>query len=162
MATTSTEVSAIIVPIGEVTLILPSAMVAEILSDRDANVNSSGDAPGWVLGTIDWRGWTVPVLSFDTACDIQESGSQNATTTEKILVLKNPNGGDAQPYIAFIIAAYPQVIMIKPDSISVAPEPSHTSSMISQHVLYNNRQTVIPDFATLNGELSNSVVQLNV
>ena len=161
MAMTSTEVSAILVPVGELVLILPSVMVAEILSGRDTKVTPPSDAPNWILGTIDWRGCTVPLLGFDTVCELPTASNQNTASTDKILVLKNPSGGETQPYVALAISSYPQVIAIKPGSISTAPEPPNKSSMVSQYVMYNNRITVIPNFEKLNSELTDSCTQLS-
>lgn len=57
--------SCVLIPVLDGNLLLPNVSVAEII-DYSAP-ETLNDAPSWMLGRLQWRGMTLPVLSYDAA-----------------------------------------------------------------------------------------------
>lgn len=54
------------VPMQQKSLLVPQVAIAEVVTGGELAVPQSG-APPWLLGKLDWRGLTVPVLSYEIA-----------------------------------------------------------------------------------------------
>lgn len=59
----SRDLSALLVPLAEELLVLPSAVVVEIIRRRD--LVRPLRAPAWLLGMLHWHEATIPVLCFE-------------------------------------------------------------------------------------------------
>jgi chemosensory pili system protein ChpC len=75
---TAVDLSALLLPVTGQLLVLPSAVVAEIIKRRE--LTRPAGAPDWLLGHVKWHQEHVPVLSFealnDDAIADPESGSR--------------------------------------------------------------------------------------
>mgnify|MGYP000113777553 CR=1 FL=1 len=60
------QVRSLWIPLRQVSMLLPHAVVAEIGNYRVPD--GRGDAPDWMLGDINWRGTTIPVVSLESLC----------------------------------------------------------------------------------------------
>ena len=61
------DMRGVLVPVGKHHLLLPNAAVAEVLGFEEPAPEN--DAPDWLLGRIDWRGWRIPVISWERALE---------------------------------------------------------------------------------------------
>ncbi|HEY5807022.1 MAG TPA: chemotaxis protein CheW, partial [Povalibacter sp.] len=59
------ELYSLLIPLGQERLIVPRACVAEVITWQ-APEKMDG-TPAWYLGTIQWSGRPVPVISFEAA-----------------------------------------------------------------------------------------------
>lgn len=55
------------VPMQQKSLLVPQRVIAEVIAR--AEISTVADAPDWLLGQLDWRGQSVPVLSYEIAND---------------------------------------------------------------------------------------------
>ena len=63
MSTHAPDLSALLVPVSGQLLVVPSAVVAEIIKCRE--LQRPPQAPGWLLGTLQWHHERLPVLCFE-------------------------------------------------------------------------------------------------
>ncbi len=54
----------VLIPTGQVSLLLPNAAMNEVIDYRDATPLATA-APAWVLGTVMWRQRPMPVVSIE-------------------------------------------------------------------------------------------------
>src|SRR5690606_21744407 len=59
---TPSDIRAVLIQTEAARLLLPNATISEVLSYADPEPVES--APGWLLGTIRWRGWRLPLVAF--------------------------------------------------------------------------------------------------
>jgi len=65
MSEDTESIKCVILTLRKENVLLPNALVAEILSVKD--VQEVGNVPDWYLGKMNWRGADVPLLSFEVA-----------------------------------------------------------------------------------------------
>lgn len=61
----SQTLSCVMIPMGERQLLLPNVSIAEVVDYASSEAGS--DTPEWLVGYLDWRGLTLPVISYDAA-----------------------------------------------------------------------------------------------
>jgi chemosensory pili system protein ChpC len=60
------ELYSLLIPLANERLIMPRASVAEVIAYQVPSEMTG--APPWYLGTINWSGRNLPVISFEGAC----------------------------------------------------------------------------------------------
>lgn len=85
-------------------LIVPGNAIAEVVSNR-GDLLVMGARQG-LIGKIQWRGYSVPLVAFEAAIDRSiPTYSQNS----RIAILFSESGDSAMPYLAFSIQGSPQM-----------------------------------------------------
>ena len=141
MLTIAQDVRGVLIEVSGANLLLPNATMAEVLSftepDRIENT------PDWLLGTIRWRGWQVPLISFSRYAGI---GEEKGRLGNRILILKTLNNDKRHPYISILTQGFPRLVTVSEKNISV---DSHTDVQalkgVSASVVLNDDQALIPD-----------------
>lgn len=62
------RIHTLIIPLADVSLLVPSALVAEVVHFSD--LASIPCSENWVMGVLSWRARPVTVISFDTLLDV--------------------------------------------------------------------------------------------
>jgi len=96
------EIRCVLVPVGNLRLLLPNATVAEVITQPKPEPVEG--APAWLLGRIAWRGWRVPLLSFNTLAGAGEGDSEQSV---RVAVLKALGGHADLPFIGVVTAGFP-------------------------------------------------------
>ena len=63
MSEAANELYSLLVPLSEERLIVPRACVAEVV--RFSKPDQEAGAHDWMLGTVNWNGRALPVVSFE-------------------------------------------------------------------------------------------------
>ncbi len=66
MAERVTEIYSLLIPLVEGRLIIPRACVAEVVGFQTPSEMTG--APPWYIGTFQWNGRQLPLISFEGAC----------------------------------------------------------------------------------------------
>ena len=102
--TTTQTLHCVLIPMHSRQLLLPNVTIAEVV-DHDARLAGADDQP-WLAGYLDWRGQSLPVISYE------EANEQEATLPEagrgRIVVL-NTIGPDHDrlPFMAIVTRGIP-------------------------------------------------------
>lgn len=99
--------------INEGKLLLPNAAVAEIVPIK--NIINVANKPAWMLGYLDWRGNSVPLISFEAMGDVRMPSL--ASGTIKAAVLFSIGEDKDFPYISILVQGAPDIINIKEEDI---------------------------------------------
>lgn len=140
----SHEVRAVFIPIESQQLLLPNAAVAEVIGYREPT--SFHDAPEWLLGGMDWRSTSVPVVSFEQMLEIPE-GELGARA--RIAVCNTLNGAEDIPFIGIVTKSIPRLIRVRNDSIFSVEEESELGALVLEQVIASGERALIPDLDRL-------------
>lgn len=143
------EIRVLMLPVGSRSVLLPNPAVAEIIVYQPPAPEAT--AFEWLLGRIEWRGHSIPVVSFDGIVEGNEP-EQNTQRTH-IAVLNTLNGNRSLPYIGLLIHGAARLLRINADSLASGTTNSLDSPLILEAVSVNNQQAWIPDIAKLESML---------
>lgn len=111
-------IASLYLPVTGNNLVLPNVSVAEIVDYQAPEVVS--DKPEWFLGNINWRGVTLPVISYDKLNEV----APPETADNNRLAVINTIGTDHSklPFFGIITQGIPSQIKVDKDSIKEIEE----------------------------------------
>jgi len=141
-------IHAIEIPTGAITLLVPSACIAEVINVTD--MTPLPGTPDWVAGVIGWRSRAVPVISFERLLN----NPPGALTARSKFIVLYPLPG-CRPWEFFAIASVgdPQ-----PRTLDATDTPADTgarpdSRFIAMSLTLDRSVLAIPNFEALKAEL---------
>ncbi len=143
--TGSNEIRGVTLPVGERSLLLPNAAVAELIAYQAPEPQSG--APDWLLGHLDWRGVRIPVVSVEKALQIPAAAAESKRM--RIAVLNTLNGNEKLPYIGVLTVGISRLARIHPDSLAEDPDDPIRSELILKSVQMADQPAWIPDLDAL-------------
>ena len=142
------EIRCVLVPVGNLRLLLPNATVAEVITQTKPE--PVADAPQWLLGRIAWRGWRVPLVSFTKLAETEEG---DADLSVRVAVLKALGGNPKLPFIAVLTQGFPRLITLNAELIIPTHDGSALPSGVRAKVLVRDVVAMIPDLEWIETEL---------
>ena len=133
------DLSALLLPMTDQLLVVPTAVVAEIIKRRE--LHRPEDASAWLLGHVKWHQERVPVLSFEAlngqAVAEEDSGS-------RIVIIATLDGQSVQRHYALLTRGVPNLLRLTPEDIQQA---DHLMSGIAEHmkVTVHGQAAAIPN-----------------
>jgi len=137
-------IKCVILTLRKENVIVPNALVAEIISVRD--VVECDNTPDWFLGNMSWRGDDVPLLSFEAAAGADVS-KVNLNTQAVVLYAVGKFGDEMEsPYLGLVMSGVPHVSRFTREQITTDHEASQDEHpMIAQKVRINGARVSILD-----------------
>lgn len=148
-----TEIRGLMIPVTNGRVLLPNASVAEVitLSVPDKIPN----APEWLMGRINWRGWRLPLFSFSLLAGMAlEEGSRGTRVT----VIKALSGHPKLPYLAMLAQGFPRLTTLSPDVLVPSNESMPTRPGVLMNIIVRDDQAVIPDLGQIEQLISDSLL----
>ena len=142
------EIRCVLVPVGNLRLLLPNATIAEVVTQ--SKPEPVDGAPDWLLGRIAWRGWRVPLVSFTRLAGTEEG---DAELSVRVAVLKALGGNPALPFIAVLTQGFPRLTTLNAELIIPTHDGSALPPGVRAHVLVRDDVAMIPDLEWLEAEL---------
>jgi chemosensory pili system protein ChpC len=136
-------IKCVILTLRKENVIVPNALVAEIISVKD--IEEIENAPSWYLGKMTWRGADVPLLSFEAAGG-EDISKVNLNTQAVVLyaVGKNNEVSD-KPYLGLVMSGVPHVSHFTREQIKTDKEADGDHPMVAQKVRINGASVSILD-----------------
>ncbi len=134
------EIRCVLVPAGEVRMLLPNASIAEVIPD--ATPEPIAGAPSWLLGRIAWRGWRVPLVAFSRLAGV---GAGDAEQVVRVAVLKALGGDSRLPFVAYVTRGFPRLTTLNAELIIPTRDGKPLPEGVREHVLVRDDEAVIPD-----------------
>ncbi|HED34558.1 MAG TPA: chemotaxis protein CheW [Gammaproteobacteria bacterium] len=138
------QIKCIVLNINEDALIMPNASVAEIVPIK--NIINVANKPGWMLGYLDWRGNSVPLISFEAMGGVRMPSLAGGTV--KAAVLFSIGDDKSIPYVSVLVQGAPTVINVKADDI-LESEDQVAHPAIEEKVLIDDASYSIMDLEKL-------------
>lgn len=120
-------------------LILPNTTVAEIVHYSDPT--PVDNSPEWLLGTIEWRGIRIPLISLENAM-----GKKLPTpSSNSHIAILNCLGSDATfSFYGILTVGLPKLINLDDKKI-IPSETEINDKLVLSNVLVNKSESMIPD-----------------
>lgn len=134
-----TEIRSVMAPTGGGELLLPNATVAEVVSYSAPD--AIADAPAWLLGSMLWRGWQVPVVSFAVLSGMIEGEPLDGA---RICITKSLIDSPRMPYLAILTQGYPRLITITEAALTEVPEDELPLAVAGRAII-GDQEAWIPD-----------------
>ncbi len=146
------DIRAVLIPIEtDRKLLLPNAMVAEVMAMR--SIDDSEAKEDWVLGTVSWRGWDIPLIDFGLLTGYQNEESPTLASTDNIAVLKCINHPEDLPYFAVLSRGVPKLRLVSRGDIQLHEEKDVNHHAIASLVSIEEEMADIPNMNYLETQL---------
>lgn len=133
----NTEITCLIVPITNGSLIFPQNMLAEVHAVDDVEPSDNPLLSGWV----DWSRRRVPVVSFEHLCDAHLT----KRLIQKVVVMHTVLGQQDLPFIGIATEGIPHSVTINA-SILQEQDLDIVSPYVIAHLLVSNLPCILPDW----------------
>jgi chemosensory pili system protein ChpC len=140
------QVRSLWIPLREVNMLLPHVAVAEIGYYRVPD--EQADTPDWLLGTIDWRGQIIPVISLELLCGDQIPANP---VYSRLVIINSVRTDSPVHHYAIVAAALPRSVQF--DNSILDDFESCDLPAVQCRVYLGREQAVIPDLDYLQGML---------
>jgi len=146
----SNEIRAVLIPIeADRKLLLPNAMVAEVLGMR--SIDQLDSDVDWVLGTVSWRGWDIPLIDFAVLTGADTDDDVNSAYN--LAVLKSINHPEEMPYFAVLSRGIPKLQLVSRGDMQLHEEKSINHNAIASLVSIHDEMADIPNMNYLETNL---------
>ena len=140
MNTVPSDIRAVLIQTGASRLLLPNATISEVLSY--AEPDPVDDAPDWLLGTIRWRGWRLPLVAF---APFTGQGPEQGGLGHKVVVLKTLGGQPTMPYFALLTRGFPRLVTVSRERLEDAGDSAPLAPGVRARVRFNDEAALVPD-----------------
>ena len=141
----------VIVPLHEMSIIMPNAAIAEVINYVE--YEKIEQSPDWFLGFIDWRGTKIALCSFEAI-----TGCERATKSDlsRIIVINRLQNTEKVAFYALLTQGIPRLTKVSRGEI-IEEKGATRLPGVKQAVTVNGVSALIPDISVL----SNMVKQVN-
>lgn len=155
MSAVADELYSLLVPLSEDRLIVPRACVAEVV--RFSAPESVEGAHQWMLGSVNWNGRPLPVVSFEGALGKEVPA---ATGRTRIVVFYGSTGALKNGYFGVLTQGFPQLVRVNKDVLKLeAKDGWPDDAPVLCRVRMINEFPLIPDLERLEAMLAQEVLQ---
>jgi chemosensory pili system protein ChpC len=152
MADLPQEIRGVMIPVTGGRMLLPNANVAEVITY--VRPEPIADAPDWLLGTLNWRGWHLPLFSFSM---LTGQAREEKYINARVAVLKALGGRPKLPFLALLVQGFPRLTTITPDLLVSADDGMGEVVGVRASVLVRDDHAVIPDLAAIESLVSEAL-----
>ena len=145
MNTVNEELYSLLVPLAEDRLIVPRACVAEVVRfTRPEHPEGSRD---WMLGTVNWNGRALPVVSFEGAIGKDIPADSGRT---RIVVFHVSTAQVRSGYFGMLTQGFPQLVRVNREVLKLdSTEGWPDGSPVLCRVRMINEYPLIPHLEVL-------------
>lgn len=149
------ELYSLLVPLTEDRLIVPRACVAEVV--RFSQPEHEEGAHKWMLGTVNWNGRQLPVVSFEGLLGREVPA---ATGRTRIVVFYAGSGQLKTGFFGVLTQGFPQLVRVNRDVLSLhTTEGWPEDTPVLCRVKMINEFPLIPDLEHLEALLARESIQ---
>lgn len=139
-ADSARDLSALLVPVIGQLLVVPSAVVVEIIKRREL-VRPPG-APDWLLGTLQWHHERLPVLSFEALNGQTDADAGHGSRI--VITSALAEGGQRRNY-AILAQGVPHLLLMTAADVQAVEAPA-LGPAERMKVRVHGQDAAIPDF----------------
>jgi chemosensory pili system protein ChpC len=155
MSTETDELYSLLVPLADERLIVPRACVAEVV--RYSAPQQEAGAHSWMLGTTNWNGRALPIVSFEGALGKAVPEPSGRT---RIVVFTASTGQLKTGYFGAITQGFPQLVRVNRDVLQLdSTEGWPQDAPVLCRVKMINEFPLIPDLERMEAMLARESLQ---
>ncbi len=144
MTELSEQVKCVLLAVNNDLLVLPNAAIAEIVPIR--NIINVANKPDWMLGYLDWRGNSVPLISFESLGGVRMPSL--ASGDVKAAVMYSVSDDKLFPFMSILVQGAPKVINVDAASV-IANKEQVSHPAVEQKVMLLEHDASIVDLEKL-------------
>jgi chemosensory pili system protein ChpC len=108
------ELYSLLIPLADERLIVPRACVAEVV--RFTKPEQEEGAHDWMMGTVNWNGRALPVVSYEGALGKDKPA---ATGRTRIVVFYASTGALKTGFFGVLTQGFPQLVRVNEDVLQL-------------------------------------------
>jgi chemosensory pili system protein ChpC len=156
MNTTPTrEIRGVLITVSGGRLLLPNASVSEVITM--SSPEPIENAPEWLLGTVSWRGWRVPLVSFPLLVGWPEP---ERALNSRVAIIKALGGNSRMPFFAIVTQGFPRLTALSDEVIVESADDQVPPEGISSRVMVHDDEASIPDLAAIEARVAEAMGSL--
>lgn len=132
-------------------LLLPNTAIAEVIAYTKPELEDG--KPDWYLGHVAWRGYSIPVVSFELMIN-QAASKPNRRS--RIIILNSITGDPERPFYGMLSTGIPRLMSVEATNIEDAPIIGDTDTLMLRQVMVDKHAAVIPDQYELEARLKSN------
>jgi chemosensory pili system protein ChpC len=144
MKDTTDTLSCVMIPMNGRQLLLPNVSIAEVVDF--VSTEAPADAPEWMAGTLEWRGLSLPVISYDAA----NGGHATAPGGNRGRIVVLNTIGDhhnSVPFMALVTQGIPSQTRLTEDQVKRIDGDTGSADLMQVEV--EGETAYIPDLGFL-------------
>jgi chemosensory pili system protein ChpC len=147
------EVRSVLIPLHELQLLLPNAVIAEVIAYQQPDPGESG-GPDWLIGTIMWRGVVIPVVSFEGML-----GEQVVLPGHRgrIMVMNTLNQNQKVTHIGLLVQAIPSLVRVSANNIIPHNPDDELDPLVKQQVELDLNPALIPELDEIERQVTEAL-----
>lgn len=146
-----TDISSMLLPLGDRYLLLPGVAVAEIVTFVPPEAEYNEETPIWFLGYIYWRNQRLPLVSYES---MLSGEAPHVGGRCRIAVMNNTGLNHQLPFFALLLQATPRLLRLSPEDI-VTNDEKNISAGEKLHVQVVGEEAIVPDIAFMEQNIIN-------
>lgn len=148
MAQLAGDVRGVMIPVTGARVLLPNATVSEVITYGDPQ--KIDNAPEWVYGMTQWRGWRIPLFSFSLLSGQAQSESVSGA---KVAILKALSGDGRMPFMAMLAQGFPRLTAVTEENLKLDGDQEDMPDGVRHIVLVNDDEALVPDLEGIEARL---------
>lgn len=137
------------IPIKDENLLLPNTAVAEVINY--SSPVPAENSPDWYLGLIQWRGLSIPVVSFEALINDKVA---TVARNSRLVVFNTLSGTGALHFYAIPTQGIPQLLRLAMKNLSLVDDDSASNDFVHCHVVVGPHVAAIPNLDSIEGRLA--------
>lgn len=151
---TPNELYSLLIPLRDARILVPRMCVAEVIAFAETERRDDDDAPDWLLGSVDWNGRRVPVVTLDNAAAENDSEPARKGSRSRIVVFHAFGGRLKTGYYGILTQGFPQLVRVNRDVLTIDEgEPLPEGQPMLCRVQMIHEFPLIPDLETIEQRL---------
>ena len=152
---TPNELYSLLIPLRSERILVPRMCVAEVIAFADTEKRADANLPEWLLGTVDWNGRRVPVITLDDGAGQAESNSGRRGSRSRIVIFHAISGVLKLGYYGVLTQGFPQLVRVNRDVLTVDDEsPMPKGQPMLCRVRMVHEFPLIPDLEKIEARLA--------
>jgi chemosensory pili system protein ChpC len=152
----SLDLVTLFLPVTGKNLLVPNVALAEVVPITE--VSSIDDMPNWLLGTLQWRKKTIPLVSFEA---INDEPFGEAGDYLRVAVMNGCQDGDKMPFYAIALRGTPRMTRIVEEEVT-GQENADLGIAESMSVVVDGSEAIIPNLEYIEAQVHEILAQLNI
>jgi len=140
------SVSVMLLRLHHKEVLVPKAMVADVLSWKQELLAPTKTHVGWKLGEYMWQDWRVPLVCFESL--IEPNFHRDEMPKPKVVIIKSFQKGFENDHYALLCRGFPKPLILSEQSL----ENLHIDDdqdWIEYSISIGSRVLDVPDFMSL-------------
>ena len=137
--------------VGEQALV-PNAVVAEVFAAHE--ITRCDDGPGWLLGSLSWRGRALPLVCMEAALG---GARLDVGGRSKIVVLKALSTNDSLENYAVVVQGIPHQVLASEQTVELDSSVNGARPFVAADLQLEGERAFIPDLDAVEQALIDSI-----